>query len=172
MTQSPRHWTATLACLGPVGHLPKAPGTWGSAVAIPAAVVLMLFLSPWMMCLVAAGLVFFAVWCCGQAEKVLGAHDPGCVVLDECVAVLCCYLGPMLVFPHIAEWVRQMDQILNLKVLILHASVFALFRLFDIWKPWPVSVSQNLPKGWGVVIDDVLAAVYVNLILIAAISLI
>jgi phosphatidylglycerophosphatase A len=78
----------------------------------------------------------------------------------------------MLVFPHIAEWVRQMDQILNLKVLILHASVFALFRLFDIWKPWPVSVSQNLPKGWGVVIDDVLAAVYVNLILIAAISLI
>ncbi len=172
MTQTSTHWTATLACLGPVGHLPKAPGTWGSAVAIPAAVLSMILLSPLTMCLVTVGLVFFAVWCCGQAEKVLGAHDPGCVVLDEFVAVLCCYLGPMLFFPHIAEMIRHADQILTTRTLILHVSVFALFRLFDIWKPWPVSVSQNLPKGWGVVMDDVLAAGYVNLILIAAISLI
>ena len=53
----------------------------------------------------------------------------------------------------------------------MHGGVFVLFRLFDIWKPWPISVSQNLPKGWGVVLDDVLAAVYVNLILIAVIAL-
>lgn len=172
MSHTPRKWTATLACLGPVGHLPKAPGTWGSAVAIPVAVVLMILLTPKTICWVALGLVLFAVWCCGQAEKVLGAHDPGCVVLDEFVAVLCCYLGPMLMFPQIVETVRQPDQILTARVLILHAAVFALFRLFDIWKPWPVSVSQNLPRGWGIVMDDVLAAGYVNLILIAGIRLI
>ena len=172
MTQTPKHWTATVACLGPVGHLPKAPGTWGSAVAIPAAVVLMILLPPYWMCLIALGLVFFATWCCGQAELVLGAHDPGCVVLDEFVAVLCCYLGPLLLMPQIADRLRQPDQILTPSMLILHGAVFALFRLFDIWKPWPVSESQNLPKGWGVVMDDVLAAGYVNLILIAAISLI
>ena len=41
---------------------------------------------------------------------------------------------------------------------------FAAFRLFDIWKPWPVGPSQNLPGGWGVTVDDVLAALYVNLV--------
>ena len=41
--------------------------------------------------------------------------------------------------------------------------VFALFRFFDVLKPWPVQQSQSLPGGWGVTIDDVLAAIYVNL---------
>ena len=44
--------------------------------------------------------------------------------------------------------------------------VFGLFRLFDIWKPWPVRHSQRLPGGWGVVADDLLAAVWVNLVLL------
>lgn len=171
MTDSSRHWTATLACLGPIGHLPKAPGTWGSVVAIPAAVILMIFLSPWVMLGVSLGLVLFAVWCCGRAEIALGAHDPGCVVLDEFVAVLCCYLGPLFLFPQVAGLVRHVDRLFEIKTLLLHGAVFVLFRLFDIWKPWPVSVSQHLPKGWGVVMDDVLAAVYVNLILIAVMGL-
>ena len=42
---------------------------------------------------------------------------------------------------------------------------FILFRIFDIWKPYPINVSQRLPKGWGVMIDDVLAAVYANVLL-------
>ena len=44
--------------------------------------------------------------------------------------------------------------------------VFAGFRLFDIWKPWPVRQSQNLPGGWGVTVDDVLAALYVALLML------
>ncbi len=42
---------------------------------------------------------------------------------------------------------------------------FVLFRIFDIWKPYPIDKSQNLPNGWGVMIDDVLAALYANLVL-------
>lgn len=44
---------------------------------------------------------------------------------------------------------------------------FLLFRLFDIWKPWPVRQSQRLPGGWGIVVDDLLAAVYVNATVVA-----
>jgi len=45
---------------------------------------------------------------------------------------------------------------------------FLAFRLFDIWKPWPIRQSQRLPGGWGIVMDDVLAAVYVNLVMLTA----
>jgi phosphatidylglycerophosphatase A len=48
----------------------------------------------------------------------------------------------------------------------LTLGVFAAFRFFDVAKPWPVHQSQSLPGGWGVTIDDVLAAVYVNLVVL------
>ncbi len=44
-------------------------------------------------------------------------------------------------------------------------SGFVLFRIFDIWKPYPINISQKLPKGWGIMIDDVLAALYANIVL-------
>jgi len=46
--------------------------------------------------------------------------------------------------------------------------IFGLFRLFDVWKPWPVRQSQILPGGWGVTVDDYLAAIYVNLVMCGA----
>ena len=46
---------------------------------------------------------------------------------------------------------------------IMTIGVFLLFRLFDVSKPWPVKQSQSLPGGWGVTVDDLLAAVYVNI---------
>jgi phosphatidylglycerophosphatase A len=49
---------------------------------------------------------------------------------------------------------------------LLTLGVFAAFRFFDVAKPWPVDQSQSLPGGWGVTIDDVLAAVYVNLVVL------
>jgi phosphatidylglycerophosphatase A len=48
--------------------------------------------------------------------------------------------------------------------------IFALFRFFDILKPWPVRQSQKLPGGWGVTVDDVLAAGYVNIVALVALS--
>jgi phosphatidylglycerophosphatase A len=47
-----------------------------------------------------------------------------------------------------------------------YAGVFVAFRLFDVWKPWPVRQSQTLAGGWGVTIDDALAAVYVNVVVV------
>ena len=50
---------------------------------------------------------------------------------------------------------------------LLTLGVFAAFRFFDIAKPWPVRQSQSLPGGWGITVDDALAAVYVNLVVLA-----
>ncbi|MDG1890000.1 MAG: phosphatidylglycerophosphatase A [Verrucomicrobiota bacterium] len=168
-TPDPKHWTAVVACLGPVGHLPKAPGTWGTAVTIPFAALLIQVLDPWQSVMISLGLALFAVWCCGAAERYLQARDPGCVVLDECVAVPCCYLGPLLFSPRAAEGLTRPD--LTLKVLMFHLAVFLLFRFFDILKPWPVGISQRLPGGWGVVMDDLLAAGYVNGVLLLGLAL-
>ena len=86
------------------------------------------------------------------------------MVLDEIVAMPLCFTGWLAVealrrhsWPgpgyFSAHWLSSVG-------------VFALFRLFDIAKPWPVRQSQALAGGWGVTIDDVLAAVYVNLVVL------
>ena len=166
-----KYWTANVACLGPVGHLPKAPGTWGTLVAIPFAIALLLFLGIWGTLLVSIALILFSVWCCGTAEKALQMRDPGCVVLDEFVAVPVCYLGPALFFPQIHLLFSSSQSIFSNKGICLHLAVFILFRIFDIWKPWPVGPSQKWPQGWGVVMDDVLAAGYVNVVLCLMLAL-
>ncbi|MBT5927913.1 MAG: phosphatidylglycerophosphatase A, partial [Verrucomicrobia bacterium] len=148
-----KHWTATLACLGPFGHLPKAPGTWGTLVAIPFAIALLLLVGVWGTLLVSLVLIPFSVWCCGTAEQVLQKRDPGCVVLDEFVAVPVCYLGAALFFPQIHLLLSTSQSMFSAKGVSLHIAVFILFRIFDIWKPWPVGPSQKWPRGWGVVMD-------------------
>src|SRR5690606_35599236 len=107
-----------------------------------------------------------SVWVCGRAEILMAQRDPSSVVLDEIVAV------PFSFLWWIGEtWTRTGDfpasgQLFE-NVWLLPA-VFAAFRLFDILKPWPVGPSQALPGGWGVTIDDLLAAVYVNLVCLLA----
>ncbi len=103
----------------------------------------------------------------------MGEKDPPSVVIDEIIALPLCFLHVGL---HDFFGWRGMCQsdpcielgipehLIGLGIIGMH---FALFRLFDIWKPWPVHQSQNLPGGWGVVMDDVLAAVYVNLVVLA-----
>ena len=105
-----------------------------------------------------------SVWLCGAAEKILKQTDPSSVVLDEMAALPLCFL------PSIAtEWFRmnQMPAIENFfgaRAWGQTAVLFVLFRLFDVLKPWPIRQSQRLHGGWGVTIDDVLAAIYVALI--------
>ena len=110
-------------------------------------------------------LILFSVWCCSAAEKVLNQRDPGCVVLDEFVAVPVCYIGAAIFFPQVHLQLTTASSVLSYQEIGLHVLVFILFRIFDIWKPWPVGPSQKWPRGWGVVMDDVLAAGYVNLVL-------
>jgi phosphatidylglycerophosphatase A len=130
--------TRALATLGPVGYLPVAPATWASAVVVlagwfvpapPLAVALVA---------IAAG-ALVAVWLCGEAEKSLG-HDAHPIVLDELIGQSIALLGA----PH--TWPA-------------FVAAFALFRLFDIWKPLGARRAQELPGGWGVVLDDVVAGV-------------
>jgi phosphatidylglycerophosphatase A len=145
-----------------VGRIAFAPGTFGSVVGLGWFALLLLtgniglFLAGTL-----AGLVL-SVWVCGVGESVLKKKDPGSVVMDEIAAIPICFTGwigiliwktgsfpaPQIFFSR-QHWLPTLG-------------VFAAFRFFDVLKPWPVRQSQWLVGGWGVTIDDVLAAIYVN----------
>ncbi|MBP6507771.1 MAG: phosphatidylglycerophosphatase A [Opitutaceae bacterium] len=134
------------ATLGPIGRKLKAPGTWGSVAGLLYFTVI--FAGRYgvigTLLLSAIG-CYVAVAICGEAEFRLGKRDPGEVILDEFVAVPLCFLGwPLLVGP-VPAWG-------------VFLAGFALFRLFDIVKPFGIRKLQDLPAGWGVVVDDVAAA--------------
>ena len=131
------------------GFFPWGPGTVGSLAAalIALAVCRFLGLGRASLLLLTAALFWPAVWAAGQAERLTGKEDPGVVVVDE-------VLG---------QWVTLAGAtVLNIKSV---AAGFLLFRLFDIWKPWPVRRFERLPGGWGIVADDLAAGIYGALIL-------
>ncbi len=134
--------------LGPIGKIPYAPGTWGSAVATLAAPILFLP-QPGFWRVVTLLVIFFVGSAAAtRTEKLLGRKDPGHVVIDELVG----------------QWITFLP-FAALPPLELLAGFF-LFRAFDILKPRPVRASENwLPGGYGVMIDDVLAGVYACLCL-------
>ncbi len=140
-----------------IGRIPFAPGTWGSVLGIGWALLLLWPRSLSLFFFATAIAAGLAVWCCGQAEQILGQHDPGSVVLDEIVAL------PLTIGGHVLwAWFRTgtvptaSGLLQAWPVLVIG---FGLFRLFDIWKPWPVGALQRLPGGWGVVADDLAAGV-------------
>lgn len=128
------------------GVLPFAPGTFGTLVAVP----LYLLLQPLpLLSYLATLLVAFiaGVWLCEKTSRDLGVHDHGGIVWDEIVG----YLLTMTFAPQGWVW------------LLLG---FVLFRLFDIFKPWPIrSIDRQVKGGFGIMLDDVLAAIYALLIL-------
>ena len=147
------------------GLAPAAPGTFGSLVGFAWLALLLIPASAPLFCIGLLLSIALSVRTCASAERALGETDPGSVVIDEIIAIPWCCVGWLLLewrrhgsFPGLAD----VFQIQRLPTLI---AVFALFRLFDIWKPWPVRGSQELPGGWGVTADDLLAALYVNLTL-------
>lgn len=149
-----------------VGNAPKAPGTFGTLLGFPL-FALMIWpgeLSTLIVGCIAATLV--SVWFCGEAEKILKLRDPGSIVIDEIIAIPICYLGWAAWLSAGHEAPLSVDYFFVEKWPTL-IGIFALFRFFDIVKPWPVKGSQTLRGGWGVTIDDVLAAGYVNLVVLA-----
>lgn len=123
------------------GLAPKAPGTFGTLVAVPLYLLLMPLPVLWYGVLV---LLAFAVgvYLCDRTAKALGVHDHPGIVWDEIVG----YLITMAAAPAGWMWVLL---------------GFALFRLFDIWKPWPIRwVDRRVGGGFGIMLDDVLAGVY------------
>lgn len=133
------------ATLGPLGRLP-APGTWGSAAGLLYAVVGFRDVSATATLVITAGLAWVAVALCGEAERRLGRRDPGCVVLDEFIVFPLVLMGSSGAWAGLAPgWVPPL-------------AGFLLFRLFDILKPFGIARLQRWPGGWGVVADDVAAA--------------
>jgi phosphatidylglycerophosphatase A len=120
------------------GLVPRAPGTAGTLAAIP----LYLWFSQYPLTVYLA-LVFLVsvtgVWICQQASARLGVHDHPGIVWDEVAGFL------ITMIPASSSWIWLV-------------AGFVLFRLFDIWKPWPISwADRELKGGLGIMLDDVLA---------------
>jgi phosphatidylglycerophosphatase A len=146
-----------------LGRIPVAPGTFGSLAGLLWLALLLRAGNLWLFLLLLAGGCGLAIWLCGLAETTLRQTDPASVVLDEIAALPLCFL-PLVAL----EWFRHgrlpdPELFFSEHSWPLTLTIFLLFRVFDVLKPWPVRQSQRLPGGWGVVVDDLLAAVYVAL---------
>ncbi|HLS27023.1 MAG TPA: phosphatidylglycerophosphatase A [Opitutales bacterium] len=134
-----------LATLGPVGRVKRGPGTAGSAVGL-IWFTLFFFRAGWFEYLLLGGLsVVVAIAICEEAEIRLQKRDPGEVVIDEFVAIPFCFLGLQPYLNEALAW-----------LIILVG--FLLFRVFDIAKPFGIRRLQKLEGGFGVVVDDLVAA--------------
>jgi phosphatidylglycerophosphatase A len=155
-------WILALAQGFGVGRIKVAPGTFGSGLGLVWFLVLV-WPRHWGLFVAGAlGGVLLSVWACGAAERILGRSDPPSVVLDELIALPLCHAGWVT-----RLWLNQGElpppaYFLSSPNVWAVAAVFVAFRIFDIAKPWPVNAAQELPGGWGVTMDDVLAALYVN----------
>lgn len=141
--RDPVHW---LAFGFGSGCVPKAPGTMGTLAAIPV-YLLIADVSLWQYLLLTSLMFVLGIWMCGRTAEKLGVHDHPGIVWDEIVG----YLVTMIAAPEGWVW------------LIVG---FALFRLFDILKPWPISLAdKELSGGFGIMIDDVLAGIAAFIVL-------
>ena len=144
-----------------IGRIPFAPGTFGSFLGLLWFALLVSTGNFWAYLVGCIEGVAFSIWLCDDAEKILGETDPGSVVLDEIIAIPFCFL------PWVASLWWHTDALPSVESFFTGAALWktlgllVLFRLFDIWKPWPIRQIQCLPGGWGVTVDDLLAAVYV-----------
>jgi phosphatidylglycerophosphatase A len=146
-----------------IGRFPLAPGTLGSVLGLFWFAALLQTGNYWAYLLLSVGGIFLSVWLSGAAERILGQSDPAQVIIDEIVAVPLCFSLWTTFHTFDAGEFPTPEYFFSGGNALLTLGVFLAFRLFDIVKPWPVAQSQNLPGGWGVTFDDVLAAVYVNL---------
>ena len=129
-----------------LGNIPFAPGTIGTLIGLP-----LCFLLSMMDFLIAAFCVFIfvllAIWISHRAEKILKLNDPGCIVIDEISGFMITLLG--IPFS-----------------LIYSALGFFIFRVIDICKPFPIRFfEKKISGGIGIVIDDVIAGIYSNMLI-------
>jgi phosphatidylglycerophosphatase A len=128
------------------GKAPAAPGTFGTLVGIPAYLLLATF-PPAVYAATVAAMFAVGVWLCQVTEEDLGVHDHRSIVWDEIVG----YLITLFLVPSGWPWL---------------AAGFVLFRLFDILKPFPIrQIERRTRGGFGIMLDDALAAVYAWIVL-------
>lgn len=146
-----------------VGYLPVAPGTWGSLVGVglylaanaaSGAIYHEIAGRGWeqppiaalhttVILLLLIGLTIAGIWAATRTEAVVARKDPGIVVIDEVV-------GQLITFAFVSSLAGPFTIIVG----------FILFRLFDIWKPYPIRRLESLESGLGIMADDVLAGFY------------
>ena len=128
------------------GLAPKAPGTFGTLVGLPL-VWLISGLTFYAQIGIIVLLFFVGIYCCDKTGKALGVSDHGGIVWDEIVAIMLV----LTITPMQWQW---------------WIVAFLLFRLFDIWKPYPICYfDAKLKNGFGVMFDDLLAAIYAILVM-------
>jgi phosphatidylglycerophosphatase A len=129
------------------GYAPVASGTVGSFVTVVA--IWLLPVTPQRILVALIAVTIVGVWAGSRVERVLGRKDPGIIVIDEVAGML---LSVILLPP-------------TIPVLL---TAFLLFRLFDIWKPFPARESQVLTGGVGVMVDDLIAGLYALVLVLGA----
>ena len=130
------------------GLAPWAPGTVGSLFGVALAWYTLPLAVEWQW-IIAAGLVSSGFWLCGESARRIGVHDHPGIVWDEIAAI---YLVLLVTPPEPLAW----------------ALGFGLFRLFDIWKPWPIrDLDHRLGGGAGIMLDDLVAALYAAILLVS-----
>ena len=133
-------------CFG-LGYLPRAPGTWGSLLALPLAWFILSQWAPYILFIIGFVLFFAGMLASEIHQKRNEDKDPSYIVIDELV-------GQLLVLS-----ITPLDW-------IYFFTAFLLFRVFDIFKPWPISwADRRIRNGFGIMFDDVLAAGYAGAIL-------
>jgi phosphatidylglycerophosphatase A len=139
-----KHLAVFIATSGYVGYVPLAPGTAGSAAGVVLYGVLRVYAPAWSELVAILVLLAVGTWAATVAEGHFARKDPGPVVVDEVMGML-----------------------VTLAWLPLNATGavvgFLLFRVFDVTKPWPAGRLESLPRGVGVMADDVVAGIYANL---------
>ena len=134
------------------GLVPVAPGTAGSLIGAAAAILVAQW-GAWAAAATTAVVVVAGVWICGEGARRLGVHDHPAIVWDEIAGMMIA----MLAAPQGWGWA---------------ALAFALFRLFDIVKPWPIrEIDHGMRGGAGIMLDDVLAGILAALGLLLARSI-
>lgn len=123
------------------GLAPKAPGTFGTLAAVPMYLLLSTLAMPYYAAIVTLVCVV-GIYICGKAANDAGVHDHGAIVWDEIAG----YLITMFMVP--LSWQSVLVG-------------FVLFRIFDIFKPWPISyIDKHVHGGFGIMFDDVLAGIF------------
>lgn len=144
------NWVAAaLATWFGLGYWPWGPGTLGSLAAVFIAARMSSVIGNFRLVLLTTVVVLLApaIWASTRTARWVDAKDPGIVVIDEVLGQWVAFLGAT-----VFVWKS-------------FVAGFILFRVFDIWKPWPVRSLEKLPEGFGIVADDLAAGLYAALIL-------
>ena len=142
--RSPLDYTALAIATFGVGYLPLIPGTFGSMVGV--AIFLLLLQSLALQLLFITVIIVLGIWAAFRTERLLGLKDPGKVVVDEVA-------GQMIVL-------TPLPLLVDGPWLVWVIVSFNLFRLFDIFKPYPARRFEALPGGFGIMADDLVAGIY------------